>query len=73
LVTGPCRFVCGDFEEVVRGPTKMIFIPPEHYVLISSPVLLDHGQVVMENGQAKIRQGEKEIRFHQQPFPLFDQ
>jgi len=71
-------------HEVVLQPTKMLLVPPRHYVVIDNPAAkkqqknpLDPKQIteVVEfepNGQVVLRHGDQEIRFGQQLFPLYD-
>jgi len=70
---GPQTYRCKDQETAVYGPTKMIFIPPRHYVIIANPVMVDQrGKVVFDNyNQAVLRHGDQEVRLEREPFPLF--
>jgi len=72
-VEGPQTYRCKDQETAVYGPTKMIVIPPHHYIAIANPVMVDErGNVVFDKyGQAILRHGDQEIRLEREPFPLY--
>lgn len=46
LVVGPRTFTSEEYEEVVKPQTKMIIIPPEHYVVIVNPLVNENGEIV---------------------------
>jgi len=74
---GPQTYRCKDQEAAVYGPTKMIVIPPRHFVIISNPVVKrmtkeEKWEVVCDKfGQAILRHGDQEVRLEQEPFPLY--
>eukprot|EP01127_Copromyxa_protea_P012127 TRINITY_DN3121_c0_g1_i1.p1 TRINITY_DN3121_c0_g1~~TRINITY_DN3121_c0_g1_i1.p1 ORF type:complete len:429 (-),score=58.84 TRINITY_DN3121_c0_g1_i1:23-1309(-) len=78
LVTGPAKITCLENHKVVLPPTKMIFVAPRCYVVVTNPVrrITDpksgESVVEFEGGQAKLRHGEQEIRHAQDPFPLYE-
>jgi major vault protein len=76
LVQGPMTYIKQDNEKIVEGPTRMLTVPPRHYVTIRNPVLRDEkGEIVTvqvgECQQIKLRHAEDEIRLSQDPFPLY--
>lgn len=46
FVVGPRTFTSEEYEEVVKPQTKMIIVPPEHYVVIVNPVVKENDEVV---------------------------
>jgi len=74
---GPQTYRCKDQETAVYGPTKMIVIPPRHYVIVVNPVVTretkEGKQEVIRDkfGQAVLRHGDQEVRLEQEPFPLY--
>ena len=50
----------------------MVVVPPAHYCIIESPLLLTDGLVKLDKaGQVRLRHGEREMYLHHLPFPLF--
>jgi hypothetical protein len=47
LVIGPKTFTTEEYEEVVKAPTKMILVPPEHFVVITNPVVKDENENIV--------------------------
>lgn len=71
-IIGPETFVRQDNEKVVEGPTKMVIIPPNHYCVVSNPVVKVEGVVQFDTyGQAKLLHADLEVRLCQEPFPLY--
>ncbi|KAI3388828.1 hypothetical protein SNEBB_006544 [Seison nebaliae] len=73
LIEGPHTLVRRDNEKLLEGPLKMISVPPNHFVVISNPVVKNGFGVVQfdEHNQATLQYEKKEIRFTQPPFPLY--
>lgn len=73
LVVGPTNFTCMEHEKLISGPDAMHVVPPDHYVVISDPVMRDEsGQAVTDTlGQVKLRLGDQEIRLDHEPFALY--
>ena len=50
----------------------MIIIPPNHYCVVSNPVVKVDGVVQFDKyGQAKLNHADLEVRLVQEPFPLY--
>lgn len=73
METGPKTCVCLSGQKVIFGPEKFVTVPPQHYVTIMNPVVVDkEGNVVVDaNGQAVLRHGDTEVRTERPPFALF--
>jgi len=76
LEQGPMTYIKQDNEKIVEGPTRMITVPPRHYVTIRNPVLRDDDgeiqfEVTGDVKQIRLRHAEDEIRLSQDPFPLY--
>jgi len=76
VVVGPCTFTKQEHQTIARKPTKMVNIPPRHFVTILNPVRRDKdgNPVLDEHGLAKLYYGETEIRLAEgfpEPFPLY--
>ncbi|KDO25212.1 hypothetical protein SPRG_09465 [Saprolegnia parasitica CBS 223.65] len=76
VLSGPQTYTRQDHEKIVSGPSLMVIVPPQSYVVIENPVVRsDEGTVVVDAyGQAKLSHGEREIRVAAQypdPFPLY--
>jgi len=73
VVCGPCTFTTEEHEEIALKTTKMVMIPPFHYVIIDDPVIKDKDGIILQNelGQAQVHLGNQEVRLHQQPFVLY--
>jgi major vault protein len=72
---GPLTYTRPEHETITSGPSKMVLVPPRHYVVIRNPVVRDasnsNAVVKEESGAYKLRAGDEEIRFEQPPFPLY--
>lgn len=70
---GPQTFTRQDHIKVVKGPEKMITVPPRHYCVIQNPIQRGEGGAPVTDsfGQFKLRFGDQEVRLQQEPFPLF--
>jgi major vault protein len=73
LSVGPKTITTQEHEEVVKGPEKMMIVPPRHCIKIRNPVLTnkDNSPVIDEYGNTVLRWGEEEIRIEPSPFPLY--
>jgi len=72
VVVGPLNFACEEYEAVTLKPTKMIIIPPAHYVVIDDPVTSVDGQIVTDDlGRPQLKLGNQEIRTDPEPFYLY--
>ncbi|OQR97475.1 major vault protein [Thraustotheca clavata] len=76
VLSGPQTYTRQDHEKIVSGPSPMIIVPPQSYVVIENPVVRSvEGIVIVDSyGQAKLRHGEREVRTSTQftdPFPLY--
>lgn len=75
IILGPTTFVKKEHEEVIKGPEDMIVLPPDHFCVISNPVVCEK-RVPQKNefGEYKILFGREEIRQsndYPEPFPLY--
>lgn len=72
-IIGPDTFVRQDNEKVVDGPSKMVIIPPNHYCVVSNPVVKNDEGVIQfdQYGQAKLNHADLHVRLTQEPFPLY--
>ncbi len=73
---GPANFIQEESEKIVRNPTNMVKIPPQHYCVVLNPVVKDKdGNIVMTDfNEVKIKFGEIELRTYEdnpEPFPLY--
>jgi major vault protein len=76
LLEGPLTKVLQSHEELVKGPSQMIKLTPNHWIKISNPVLIKDGVPEKEDSfnQVKLRFGDEEIRTYDNysdPFPLY--
>jgi len=76
VVVGPRTYTKQDHEHVVLPPTKMINVPPRHFVTIFNPHQRQEDGTPMtdENGTIKLTYGETEVRLTEdwpEPFPLY--
>ena len=60
-------------EQLVEGPSKMVMIPPRHYVVIGNPIIRNkEGQPETdEYGNIRLKHGDEEIRDTKEPFALY--
>ena len=76
IVEGPTTFVRKEHESVIKGPEDMIVLPPEHYCVISNPVIRNEkGEPTLNKyGEYHTLLGREEIRRSEdflEPFPLY--
>ncbi len=44
---GPCNFIKQENEQIVKQPTDMIKLPPNHYCIVKNPIVRDDdGEIV---------------------------
>ena len=73
LLLGPLQHTTALHEDVVSGPSPLVVLAPNTYVIVANPVVRDaRGAVVVDaHGAAAVRHGGEEIRVNCEPFPLF--
>eukprot|EP00300_Choanocystis_sp_HF-7_P007154 c15120_g1_i2.p1 GENE.c15120_g1_i2~~c15120_g1_i2.p1 ORF type:complete len:874 (+),score=214.08 c15120_g1_i2:37-2622(+) len=73
LILGPLTYTRPDHFRLVKGPEKMLVIPPRGYCIIRNPVVKVRDAPVMDEvtGQFKLRYGDSEVRKTQERFPLY--
>jgi len=76
VVTGPVTFIRKDYEEIVDGPSKNTQLPPNAYVIISNPVIMNEdGSPQTDQYKCyKLQYGETEVRTSEKypdSFPLY--
>eukprot|EP00096_Caligus_rogercresseyi_P009403 TRINITY_DN3190_c0_g1_i1.p1 TRINITY_DN3190_c0_g1~~TRINITY_DN3190_c0_g1_i1.p1 ORF type:complete len:859 (+),score=259.00 TRINITY_DN3190_c0_g1_i1:117-2693(+) len=73
---GPQTYHVKEHEIVLLPPTKMIVIPPNHYAVVSNPVITEEkngvSTVLLDAfGQVRLSHGDQEVRLEREPFPLY--
>jgi major vault protein len=75
VVVGPKTYTKQDHQHIVLPPTKMVNVPPRHYVTIFNPHQRQEGNPILDaNGTVKLAFGDTEIRLTEMwpdPFPLY--
>ena len=77
VVCGPSTYTRPEHEKVLQGPTKMMTIPPRHYLVVNNPCVRDSAskEVLLDvHGMVRLKHGDKEIRHPDafpDPFPLY--
>jgi len=73
VIVGPKTYTRLEHEQLVEGPSKMVMIPPRHYVVIGNPVIRnkDGHPETDEYGNIRLKHGDEEIRDSKDPFPLY--
>lgn len=74
LLMGPQQYMAELHEDVVSGPTPLVVLAPNTYVIVANPVVRDAatGNVLIDaHGAAAVRHGGEEIRVNCAPFPLY--
>src|SRR3989338_3232442 len=67
LEVGPQRFTAQQHERVLGAPTPFVIIPPQHYAVVSNPIVPES----RDTPPYKLKWRDSEIRFAQAPFPLY--
>jgi major vault protein len=74
LLLGPLQYASQLHEDVVAGPSPLVVLPPNTYVIVANPVVRDrNGAVALDAlGVASLQHGLDEVRLAPlDPFPLF--
>jgi Major Vault Protein repeat domain len=46
---GPCNFIKQENEQIIKQPTDMIKLPPNHYCIIKNPIVRDEDGEIVRN------------------------